>query len=96
MAAQQGIFVVQQHSHWSDPDQLFVGKVTIEANTPVGSFRREYVITAADVVSFAAQLINLLTQQAITHQVDVLPNNADSFTALTAAGTLAEAKWTPG
>jgi len=95
MAAQQGVFVVQEHSHWSDPDQLFVGKVTVEANTPIGSFRREFTITAADIVSFMAQLLNLLTQTAATYQVDVLPNNSSSFDALSTASTSAQGGWAP-
>lgn len=93
--ATTGVFVVQEHSRWSDPDQLFVGKVTIEVNTPAGSYRREFEVTAADIISFAAQIINLLTTAAQTYLVPVLPNNSASFDALAAATTAAQAGWAP-
>jgi len=95
MAATQGIFLVQEHSHWLDSQQILSGKITVEVNTALGSIRREFEITAADVVAFAAQIINILTSLATTYQVDVDPFNQASFDALAAASTAAQAGWAP-
>lgn len=95
MAATPGVYLVQQHAHWSDPNQIFSGKITVEVSVAGNSYRQEFNITAADIVSFLAQVLNLLTQLAGTYQVDVQPISSTSWDALSAASSSAQGGWAP-
>jgi len=95
MALTQGIFLVQEHSHWLDSQQIFSGRVTIEVNTALGSVRKEFDITASDIVGFLSAILNLLTSLAVTYQVNVQPISSTSWESLSGASTLAQAKWEP-
>lgn len=84
MAFVPGVLFVADHGRWSNPQQLIVGKVTIQVDTIIGSFRREYEITAGDVFEWANQIATLLINLSAAHGVPIKQNVPGSFDRLTA------------
>jgi hypothetical protein len=95
MALTPGILFVASHFSWKDTLQLITGKVTLEINTPLGSTRKEFELSAGDILAIALQIVNLMTAQATAFSVPVLQLNVQNFELLQQSLSFASGIW-PG
>lgn len=88
-----GVFLITLHAGWSDASQQFVGKFTLQFNTPLGIFRKTFEISAGDIIQWVSLLMGAISAQATAHSLSVPQFSALSPDQLRNQLTLAATVW---